>query len=195
MIGDVFSQIYRRNAWNGIESLSGPGSGSAATARVAVDILRLVDELGVKTVLDAACGDSFWMPELPGYVGVDVAPEAIERARQRHPDRIYVVGNIVGMDMPPVDLVIFRDAMQHLPLRVGVAAIGALKAGGHRWLLASTYIGGRNVNIRAGECYTPDLTAPPFDLGSPARLIADGHDYFDPDVIRDPTKMLGLWAL
>lgn len=192
---DVFSAIYQRNAWNGVESKSGPGSGAVATIHVAADILRLVDELGIRTVLDAACGDGYWMPDLPGYVGVDVAPEAIEQARLNHPDRIYVVGNIVELDLPPVDLIIFRDALQHLPLEVGTAAIAALGASSSRWLLASTYRGGENIDIDAGDCYAPDLEAEPFGMDPPERLIFDGYGYAAADGVRDPRKHLGLWRL
>ena len=81
---NVFEDIYRINAWNGVESKSGPGSGPVATAHVAAAIVELVDELGARSVLDAACGDGYWMPDLPGYTGIDIAPEAIRIAQRRH---------------------------------------------------------------------------------------------------------------
>lgn len=186
----VFDDIYRENRWNGIESRSGPGSGTEATEAVVTELQALVAELGIGSVLDAACGDSFWMPDLPGYVGIDVAPEAIRLARERHPARAYLVGNIVEMWLPAFDLVIFRDVVQHLPLDVGVAAIAALRASGSRWLLASSFVGGQNVDIEAGDAYAPDLTAPPFSIGEPDRLIFDGYPG-----TRDPRKHLGLWLL
>lgn len=196
----VFSRVYQTNAWNGRESLSGPGSGYAATAHVGPAIVALVAELGVASVLDAACGDGLWMPELPGYVGIDVAPEAIHRARRNHPGRCYLVGDARALTMPPatllpVDLVILRDAIQHLSFADGIATLNAIRSSGARWLLASTYVGGENVDIVTGEHYSPDLNAAPFSMGEPLRLIPDGYSYHDPALIRDRRKMLGLWAL
>ena len=141
MTADVFSRIYATNAWNGVESRSGPGSGAAATRKLAADIVALVDELGVRSVLDAACGDGYWMPDLPGYTGIDVAPEAIAIARRRHPERRYLVGSLAMVRLPRADLVILRDALQHLSLRDGMAALAAVVESGPRWLLASTYVG------------------------------------------------------
>lgn len=193
----VFSEIYRENRWNGVESLSGPGSGPAATAELRTAITGLVDELGVRTVLDAACGDGYWMPELPGYTGIDVAPEAIAAAQARHPERRYLVGNLATMRLPRADLVIFRDALQHLSFRDGLAALAAILETRPRWLLASTYVGGANVDIETGDAYSPDLEVTPFSLGRPDRLIFDGHHYHEhgTTAVRDPRKHLGLWAI
>lgn len=189
----VFSDIYKRNSWNGVESLSGPGSGPTATKHVAPAILALVAELGITSVLDVACGDGYWMPDLPGYVGIDVAPEAIAKAQRRHRDRRYVVAGA-----PPLlafDLVIVRDAIQHLSFADGLALLATIRETGSRWLLASTYLDVPNVDIATGDFYSPNLEAEPFSLGPPERLIFDGYGYADPDEIRDPQKHLGLWPL
>lgn len=190
----TFSAIYRANAWNGEESLSGPGSGAAATERPRAELVALVAELGATSVLDAACGDGYWMPDLPGYLGVDVAPEAIATSRRRHPERRYMVGDVAQLSLPRVDLVITRDAMQHLSYVDGLAFLRACMSVG-RWLLASTYVGGQNVNVETGRAYSPDLTAPPFNLPQPNRLIFDGYYYHhhNTDQVRDPRKHLGLW--
>lgn len=191
----TFDRIYRDNLWNGVESLSGPGSGPIATAHVSGQIVELAAELGVRSVLDVACGDGYWMPDLPGYVGIDVARAAVHAARQRHPDRHYRIGDIRRLRLAPADMVIVRDVIQHLSLDDGVEVIEAIRSGRHRWLLASTYIGGDNVDIETGDAYSPDLSAAPFDLGRPESVIFDGYTYHDPDAVRDPRKHLGLWAL
>lgn len=203
-IAETFDAIYRENRWNGRESLSGPGSGSPATARVRDAILELVSELGVASVLDVGCGDGYWMPDLPGYLGIDISAEAVDRARLNHPDRLYVSGDVRWLAGTPFDLVICRDAIQHLPLSAGVELLDAIRAIGSRFLLASTYVprgtveadaGPRNVDIEPGAWYSPDLTAPPFSLPDPGRLIFDGYHYHETDEIRDPSKHLGLWDL
>lgn len=187
---NVFDVIYRGNLWNGIESRSGPGSGPAATVRLAGDLRALVAELGITSVLDVGCGDGYWMPELPGYVGFDASTEAIKHARALHPDRVYTADYPTGR----FDLVILRDVIQHLSFTDGEAILSrAVSSSYGRYLLASTYIGTPNVDIVSGDCYSPDLTAPPFNMPQPLRLIFDGYTYHDADAIRDPSKHLGLW--
>lgn len=188
---DVFDRIYRKNLWNGVDSRSGPGSGTAATRRIVPELLALIDEFDVRSVLDVGCGDGFWMPDLPGYVGCDRSAVAIRLARRNHRDRTYVV----GLPMQRFDLVICRDALQHLPLEDGVNLIGAIRANGPRLLLASTYLPGWNVDVALGDFYSPDLTAEPFHLPEPDRLIFDGYHYHESDELRDPGKHLGLWIL
>jgi SAM-dependent methyltransferase len=190
-VGLTFDRIYRDNLWNGVESRSGPGSGDAATAHLARNLAVLVQRLDIESVLDVGCGDGRWVPDLPGYLGYDASIEAVRLARQNHPGRQY--GNV--LPVRSFDLVICRDAMQHDSLREGARLLAAIRATGSTWLLASTFVGGENVNIQTGDAYSPDLTAPPFSLGQPDLLIFDGFGYEDADAIRDARKHLGLWRL
>jgi hypothetical protein len=132
-----------------------------------------------------------------GYTGIDPAPSAIRLARQNHPERGCLVGDVrdPGPWHRPYDLVISRDAMQHLPLHMALDVLDTIRATGSTWLLASTYRGGDNRDIAAGGYYEPDLEAAPFGLGTPAELVFDGWDYGRPGVVRDPRKYLGLWWL
>jgi SAM-dependent methyltransferase len=186
----IFDQIYRAHSWNGAESASGPGSGSAATERVGAAIVDLAAEIGAQSVLDIGCGDGYWMPHLPGYLGIDVSAEAIKIARRRHPRRDYRAGELESV--AGFDLVIVRDVIQHLPSSEALRILDTVR---DCWLLASTFIGGTNVEIEAGGAYPPDLTAPPFDLPQPERLIFDGYGYAEGDPLyRDVRKFLGLWV-
>ena len=188
----AFADIYARNRWNGVESRSGPGSGTASTLHVIPELLALTGRLGIQSVLDLGCGDSFWLPDLPGYVGLDVAPEAVARARARHPDRTYALADARYVPFRSFDLVLSRDAMQHLPLADVVAILANVRASGSRWLLASTYHGGENRDVPPGGFHAVDLTA---WLGEPAESIFDGWGWTDPDEVRDARKHLGLWAI
>lgn len=194
-MSSVFDRIYERNAWHGRESLSGPGSGTASTTRLVPELLSLVARTGARSVLDAACGDGFWMPDLPGYIGIDLVSAAVERARARRPDRDLRVADIRRDALPAADLVILRDALQHLPIADARAALANIARSGSRWLLASTYEGGANVDVADGGDWCPDLQASPFDLPAPVARIFDGWGWEDPDELRDARKWLGLWPL
>jgi SAM-dependent methyltransferase len=184
----TFDDIYRTNAWNGIETRSGPGSHVEPTRRVGGAIVDLVRLLGVRSVIDVGCGEANWQPDLPGYVGVDVSPLAIDAARRRHPDRAFRVGTID--DVGAFDMAIVRDVVQHLSIDHGIRLLGGVRA---TWLLASTYVDGVNVDVADGDAYRPNLEAPPFGLDPALLLIHDGYAYHDGDALRDPGKMLGLW--
>lgn len=191
MRGAIFESIYRRNTWNGVETRSGPGSTLAATARLRQILPELVAGVGARSVLDASCGEAFWVPYLPGYVGVDISPSVVTAARERHPDRDYRVLDICGDVLPQTDLVLCRDAIQHLGLAEGRAVVENIRRSGATWLVCSTHEGGENVNVDAGGYYEPDMTRPPFALGKPWMLIEDG--VWDTGV-RYPDKYLGVWA-
>ena len=194
MVGDVFSGIYQRNEWNGVESRSGPGSGSMATRRTAAAIRLLVRGLAIGSVVDVGCGDGYWMPDLPGYVGIDVAPEALSIARGRHPGRAYVL-DAGTASLPPADLVIVRDVIQHLSLADGVALLDRIRAAEPLWLLASTFAGTENRDVPTGGYAEPDLSTEPYALGPPVLLVPDGWDWVVGTQLRDPRKALGLWPL
>jgi hypothetical protein len=201
--GAVFSRIYRTNGWNGRESRSGPGSGRAATRKVAAWLDLLLQEYRVRSLLNIGCGDDLWVPTHPAYLGIDVAPEAVSRASRFHPDRNYEVRDAVdGLPPGEWDAVLIRDVLQHLPLEDGLRLLDNVMEAGVRLLIASTYTGPSvrhgdpaNVDIRVGDCYSPVLTAAPFHLAEPRSWTPDGYDYRDGEALRDPAKRLALWVL
>lgn len=187
----TFRRIYVRNRWNGTETRSGPGSTMRSTTRLRETLPRLMVELGATSVLDAACGASWWMPELPGYVGVDIVPEAVDAVREHFPHRTYGVQDICTDDLPKADLVIARDVLAHLPNADVLKALGNIRRMGPRWLLLTTFIGADNrKDTMVGGYHEIDLALAPFDLGQPERVIPDG--YWEDDLIY-PTKHMGLW--
>ena len=190
---DVFGGIYRANLWHGVESLSGPGSGTAATRELVQALPALVERLGVASVLDVGCGDGWWMPDLPGYMGIDVADDPIRLARDMHPGRLYGVVDLRDAPPPRFHLIIVRDVFQHLSWASGMALLRNIRRSGSDWLLASTYAGTVNHDIPDGDYCEPDLTAPPYGLPEPTERLFDGYAYDGSGQRRDPRKFLGLW--
>lgn len=183
---NVFDQIYRENAWGGVESRSGPGSDTDATAAIVRFLLDIAAQRVIGSVLDLGCGDGFWMPDLPGYVGIDVSIEALTLARRRHPDRDYRLDE--GQPYPHCDLVICRDVIQHLSLADGGRLLERIRRSEPTYLLATTYEGGENIDVETGQGYWPNMALPPFNLGWYSAAIKDGvTDVFDKGC------WLGLW--
>src|SRR4029077_7259276 len=61
----IFADIYHGNLWGEPESVSGPGSSLAETAALRRELPDLLAALGVRTLLDAPCGDCHWILGLP----------------------------------------------------------------------------------------------------------------------------------
>src|SRR4051812_5816720 len=87
----IFTEIYERNLWEETESRSGPGSNLVKTSAIRTQLPILLDALGVRSLLDAPCGDFHWMQYTPlhvkRYIGVDVVPALIARNRAHYSGR------------------------------------------------------------------------------------------------------------
>lgn len=196
---EVFSDIHRRRAWGDCESVSGPGSGIIRTSAFSDQILRLLEEFGVRTLLDAGCGDFNWLKEvkldLESYVGVDVVEEIVSELRRKHANehRRFLNLDIISDKLPQADLILCRDCLVHLSFSQIVAALRNFKRSHSRYLLTTTFTRfDDNAEIAMGEWRPINLQEPPFSLPAPLRLIDEkrsesGGDYSD--------KHLGLWEL
>src|ERR1700682_6084572 len=77
-----FRRIHDTNLWGAEASTSGLGSEIDATAVLRAELPRLLEKLGVTSLLDAPCGDVGWINQADlrvHYVGVDIVPSLVER--------------------------------------------------------------------------------------------------------------------
>jgi SAM-dependent methyltransferase len=119
----VFTQIFESNYWGSPESRSGAGSTIEITANVRAFVGETVQRLGVRSVLDAACGDMTWQPLIPELahdgvrsLGLDIVPELVEKhareitsarpamqfAHADFTDRDQLFAALTSGGMPPV---------------------------------------------------------------------------------------------
>src|ERR1700687_2346631 len=80
-LGQRFRRIHDTNLWGAAASLSGLGSEIDATAALRTELPRLLEKLGVTSLLDAPCGDAGWINRASlgvQYVGIDIVPSLIE---------------------------------------------------------------------------------------------------------------------
>lgn len=185
----VFADIYREHRWAGSESRSGWASSLEQTTFLRTVLPGLCASLGVESVLDAPCGDSYWQPELPGYVGVDIVPDAVTASRERHPGRRFELADILHDELPAADLVLCRDLFPHLSYEDGWRALANLRRTGARYLLATTSVGATIKDAPTGGIRRVDMEAV-FALGRPLALLDNGRREG-----RDHDRWLGLWAL
>jgi hypothetical protein len=119
---EVFREVYARNAWGGApgELCSGSGSAEEFAIPYAEVIGRFVESHGLRTVVDLGCGD-FSVGRLIAskrvrYIGVDVVDEVVRRNRDRHGAEgvEFVCLDITRDELPPGDLCLVRQVLQHL---------------------------------------------------------------------------------
>jgi hypothetical protein len=137
----IFQRIYDQNLWGDPESASGGGSGTAATDVIRRELPALLSQYGIRSLLDAPCGDFHWMRYVVGtldcYVGVDIVRDLVDRnTRLFGSERIhFACSDIVVDPLPSADAVLCRDCFIHLPTRLIRAALANFRASGIRYLL------------------------------------------------------------
>jgi len=195
----VFSEIYYRNAFRGTESISGPGSSLEQTKTIRQEIPKVIEELNVKSLLDAACGDFHWMKEMnlgiDKYIGADIVSDLIESNREQYGSERteFVILNIVKSSLPFVDLILCRDCLIHFSFKDIFSALENFCRSNSKYLLTTTFIKQlKNVDIKTGRVRPINLSLPPFNFRGPIRIINEqcteqNGKYSD--------KSLGLWKL
>jgi hypothetical protein len=137
----IFERIYSQNLWGDPESASGGGSGTAATDVIRRELPVLLARYGIRSLLDAPCGDFHWMRHVAGsldhYIGVDIVRDLVERnTRLYESERIhFACSDIVVDPLPSADAVLCRDCFIHLPTRLIRAALANFHASSIRYLL------------------------------------------------------------
>jgi hypothetical protein len=194
---NVFTEIYRSNAWGGTESVSGPGSTEQRGASFRDDLLAALYDLGTRVLLDAPCGDFNWIgpvaDAIDRYVGVDVVPEIIAGNLRQHsgPNRQFLRLDLTRGPLPPADVVLCRDALVHFSFADIWRALANLRRSGARYLITTTFIGDReNEEIATGAWRPLNLERPPFCFPPPQRLI-DERCWHTGGIYAD--KRLGVW--
>lgn len=195
----TFRRIHDRNYWNDAESISGQGSSTLQTVLLVRELPGLLEEVGVRSLLDLPCGDFAWMARVDRsrftYIGGDIVPELIERNRRLHGDArtTFDVIDLVVDDLPAADVVLVRDCLVHLSPALVWCALGRLRRSGSRYLLTTTYPGrGADPGVATGRWRPIDLEAPPYSFPAPQYTLLEGcteHGGTRAD------KTLALWPM
>jgi hypothetical protein len=198
-----FQRIFEENAWGNSESVSGEGSNLTRTAVVRAALPGLLARHGVRSLLDAPCGDFYWMKEVElgeiDYIGVDIVPEIIARDVELYagPRRRFLLGDLVDGLLPKADLILCRDCLVHLPYHETWKAIENMRRSGATWLLTTTFTGPtrENRDIAIGDWRAINLERPPYNFPRPVDVINEQSDEVDEELGAFPDKSLGLWRL
>lgn len=196
----TFTAIFEQRAWGDSESVSGPGSTQARGADFQDQLIALLDQWHIGSIVDAPCGDVNWMRHVLArrdtlYTGIDIVPELIDRNACAHaaPNRQFLCLDMTRAALPRADLMICRDGLVHLSYADARAAIRNFRRSGSRYLLVTTFIDvRRNTDTPTGGWRVLNMQAPPFAFPAPLAVI-DEHCTHSGGIYRD--KRLGLWEL
>lgn len=194
---DAFTAIYESGYWGGGRP-SGAGSTLEATTTTRNIVTKIIADYEIKSIVDVACGDFTWMPLVLQaaasklrYTGCDIVAGLVTQHTSNYPQYSFQQLDFVADEMPPEDLIICRDVLQHLPVKDIQKALQNFSTSGARYLLTTTHIrryGWRNrQNIRPGRCRDRNLLLPPFSLPDPIVIYSENYP--------EQHKFLGLWKL
>jgi hypothetical protein len=198
-LGEKFSTVYEQNLFGGKLSHSGEGSDLVQTTIIRHEIPKLVKEFKINSMLDAPCGDWYWMKAMPldiaHYIGVDIVEALIAKNQLTYgSDTIHFrCLNLVTDTLPKVDLIFSRDCLVHLSYEDALKMLNNFKASGATYLLTTTFTDRtHNVDLGTGFWRPLNLQLPPFHFPPPLRIINEGCTEGD-NLFTD--KCLGLWRL
>jgi len=195
----VFQEKYLKNFWGSSESASGPGSTLAITTLLRQNLKDALKTLGLKSFVDAPCGDLNWMRHLDYdfelYIGVDIVPELISKLRADPllKGRNFQSNNIVTDILPSADAIFCRDCLVHLPFELINQVIKRWQLAGFKYVMVTTFPEHvENTDCEIGSWRTLNFCAPPFNWPNPILLVSE----FDTEMEwehRD--KSIGVWRL
>lgn len=193
----IFTEIHRHNVWQNPESRSGPGSTIERGRIVRAGLETIIERLGVRTLLDAPCGDFNWMQQADltdiRYLGVDVVRALIEENSRRHGRAgcEFRLADITRDPLPACDLILCRDALVHFSDEGVWRALRVFQESGSQYLATTTFPAqSRNDPISTGAWRPLNLEQAPFRFSPPFFAVTDGcphPGYTD--------KLLAVWRL
>lgn len=195
----VFTHHARLYRQYNDESISGPGSTLRQTQELRERLPLLLAHLGVRSLLDAPCGDFNWMQNvelgLDLYTGVDILKEVISEHAWRHTraDRRFMRADLIDGTLPQADAILCRDLLPHLSYAEIWATLRNFRRTGATYILLTTFLRPRpNRDTVGGDWRTLNLTLAPFNFPQPLFIVNEKCSESG-GVFAD--KSLGVWRL
>jgi SAM-dependent methyltransferase len=173
---EVFESVYARQEWGTNargEGTSGSGSTLGFTRLYRVFLQDFLAAHDIRSVVDAGCGDWEFSQAIDwtriDYLGVDIVPSVIEANRQRFgkANVRFAVADIVRDELPPADLLLVKDVLQHLSDADISRFLAQLPRYRHVLIVNDVQpdsLTALPVDIRTGGYRPIDLTRPPHGL-------------------------------
>ena len=186
-IKKVFEEIYKYRKWTNLGDGSGIGSSIDYTENARNIIFKIIKKYKLNSILDAPWGSMSWMPILLGnlsklnsnfkYHGLDIVESVINKSNLKYGKEnknwLFSVYDVSEGDLPSnYDLILSRDALQHLPFQIAIKVLKSYAlTKNSNYLLIGSYKSKQNRNITIGDYYRINLLLPPFNLNNFTELF------------------------
>lgn len=174
------------------ETKCGGGSTIQATRHIREWLPIIFNELDIRVLVDAPCGDFNWMARTDlsdiEYYGVDYDIEHLRKAvaMLSEPERFapldahFLLLNILSDDIPDGDAIMCKDFFQHIPTKKVIYLLDKITK--FRWLIATCHNNHHNDDLAYDGGFRPlNLRIAPFNLGDPLHKVENDK------------KVLGVW--
>jgi len=195
----LFTKIYRSNQWGDPASVSGGGSNLEQTAALRAALPQVLNTLGVRSLLDAPCGDYHWMRHvdlgLERYFGGDIVGDLVHQLQRTYGGRgrEFLRIDVTEDPLPQVDAILSRDCLVHFSFRQIAAAVRNFQRSGAVYLLTTTFTDRKsNQDIVTGDWRALNPCAQPLSWPEPVLLINEGCTQSGSTFV---DKSLGVWEL
>ena len=171
-----FEQIYAKGTWASDiqgKGTSGGGSTLDATKVYRVFLQDFLAKQRIRSVVDAGCGDWEFSQAIDwtgiDYLGLDIVPSVIAENRRRFgAGKVrFAVADIVRDELPPADLLVVKDVLQHLSNADIARFLAQLPRYRHVLLVNDVLpdsLSAEPADIPTGRYRRLDPTRPPFSL-------------------------------
>lgn len=204
--------VFEKKTWAD-EKKNTPRSGSGSTVRRTRRLRRalpaLLQDLEVKTFLDAPCGDWNWMAEVDlkgiSYIGGDISKELIDDVKRTRnaPGRRFMHLDLTTDELPTCELIMVRECLIHLTDASRWKVIENIHRANIPYLLLTVDLVDANRPLsKNGQHANFNPMMAPFNFPKPIQHIPESHDELDLD--RDLTdagagpwrrrRTMGLWT-
>lgn len=185
---------------------SGPVSTLAWTKQLRQALPRVFDQYGVKTFLDAPCGDWFWMQHVDlsdlTYIGGDISKEVADAniAKFTRPGVSFLHLDITSDPLPAADMMLCRDCLMHLKLWLRWKFFENFAASDCKYLMTTVHHVLENQAVKANggfKYFNP--AAPPFNFDPALDLIPESADELSADILENSVaapehQSIGIWS-
>ena len=158
-----FCKVKYDDQWLG-DTKSGSGSTLAYTSGLVDFLTSFITRHKVTYILDVPCGDMAWMSKVIDksppleYVGVDISPKSVSRARENCPTASIFSGDLLKFPFVGADLII------HCSLDMGLDILDKVKRSGCRFFGATTFDCPENTDVSSYGWRPLSLEKSPFFL-------------------------------
>ena len=194
----IFTSIWKNNYWGSGESLSGPGSTLVQTERLRHYMPLMFEEIGIKSVFDAPCGDMHWMQHVLketdfSYIGGDIVNDLININNNKFSNYKvrFLKFDITKDKFPSADVWLCRSVFYHLSNRDIYYALEQFVSSDIKYILTTNCVTDSfhvNNDIVTGDWRSLNLMHPPFNF--PREFLWAIDDYTPPH----PPTTLTLWT-